>query len=106
LLLDEPTSSLDLKHQQQIYRILQRLTRDENKLVVLVTHDINLSAQFCDRLILLDQGQIIAGGSPHEVLKFQLIQQVYGVKVYIDVNPFTDTVYILPYETKEDDGAS
>jgi iron complex transport system ATP-binding protein len=106
ILLDEPTSSLDLKHQQQIYRILRRLTRDENKLVLLVTHDINLSAQFCNRLILLDKGRIIADGPPHEVLKFQLIQQVYGVKVYIDVNPFTDTVYILPYDTKESDEKS
>lgn len=103
LLLDEPTSSLDLKHQQQIYRILQRLSREENKLVVLVTHDINLSAQFCDRLILLDKGKIIADGRPEKVLKFQLIQQVYGVKVYIDVNPFTDTLYILPYDTKDDE---
>ncbi len=103
LLLDEPTSSLDLKHQQQIYRILKQLTREENKLVVLVTHDINLSAQFCDRLILFDNGRVIANGRPEEVLKFNLIRQVYGVEVYIDVNPFTNTLYILPYDTKKDE---
>ncbi|HGY56063.1 MAG TPA: heme ABC transporter ATP-binding protein [Caldithrix abyssi] len=102
MLLDEPTSSLDLKHQQQIYRILRRLTREENKLVVLITHDINLSAQFCDRMVLLHNGAVIADGRPDEVLKFNLIQQVYGVKVYIDVNPLTDTLYILPYDTEND----
>ncbi len=101
LFLDEPTSALDLKHQQSIFRHLRRLVQEERKTIVTVTHDVNLAAQFCDRLVLLDHGQLAAEGQPAEVLKFQLLQQVYGVKVYIDINPFTDSIYILPYELEK-----
>lgn len=99
LLLDEPTSALDLKHQQEIYRVLQRLCAEEGKTIIVVTHEINLAAQFCNRIVLLDKGQIVADGKPEEVLKFPLIQQVYQVKVFIDINPFTKSLYILPYDT-------
>ncbi len=98
LLLDEPTTALDLRHQQLILSKLKQLTTAGAKTVLLVTHDINLAAQFCDRLILMNHGKILADGTPKEVLSFKLIQQVYGVKVYIDVNPFTDSIYILPYK--------
>lgn len=100
MLLDEPTSALDLKHQQGIYRILKRLADEEGKTIIIVTHDINLAAQFCKRLILVNKGKIVADGSPDQVLQFELIQQVYGVKVYIDVNPLTKSLYILPYDTQ------
>ncbi len=98
LLLDEPTTALDLRHQQLILSKLKQLTAAGAKTTLLVTHDINLAAQFCDRIILMDHGKILADGTPKEVLNFELIQQVYGVKVYIDVNPFTDSIYILPYK--------
>lgn len=98
LLLDEPTSALDLRHQQEIYRLLKQLCEDERKTVVVVTHDINLAAQYCDRLILLNDGKIVRDGTPEEVLKFPIIEEVYGVKVYIDINPFTKSLYILPYD--------
>ena len=101
MLLDEPTAALDLKHQQGIYRILNRLAVEEGKTIIIVTHDINLAAQFCKRLILMDKGKIVADGPPDHVLQFQLIQQVYGVKVYIDVNPLTKSLYILPYDTQD-----
>jgi ABC-type cobalamin/Fe3+-siderophores transport system ATPase subunit len=101
ILLDEPTSALDLRHQQEIYRLLKRLCTDEGRTVVVVTHDINLAAQFCDRLILLNEGKIVKDGKPEEVLKFPIIEEVYGVKVYIDINPFTKSLYILPYNLPE-----
>jgi iron complex transport system ATP-binding protein len=66
----------------------------------MVTHDINLAAQFCSRLIMLSEGKIVADGTPGDVLRFSLIEQVYGVKVYIDINPFTKSLYILPYDTR------
>ena len=81
MLLDEPTSALDLKHQQGIYRILKRLADEEGKTIIIVTHDINLAAQFCKRLILLDKGKLVADGPPGQVLQFQLIQQVYGLSL-------------------------
>jgi len=101
LLLDEPTSALDYKHQQEIYKLLKQLSKEEDKTVLIVTHDINLAAQFCDKLILLNEGRIISTGTPEEVLKFPVIEEIYGVKVYIDINPFTKSLYILPYELKD-----
>lgn len=101
LLLDEPTSALDLKHQQEIYKLLKELCNEENKTVLVVTHDVNLAAQYCDRLILLNDGKIVRDGTPEEVLKFPVIEEIYGVKVYIDINPFTNSLYILPYELRD-----
>lgn len=98
LVLDEPTSALDFKHQQEIFTLLSHLCKKEQKTVLVVTHDINLAAQFCDKLILIHKGKIVGIGKPQEVLKFNVIQEVYGVKVFIDINPLTNSLYILPYQ--------
>jgi len=97
LLLDEPTTALDLHHQIAIYQILKTQQNSENLTVILVTHDINLAAQYCDRMVLLFQGDILSDGKPGEVLKFKVLQNTFGVKVYIDINPITNSIYILPY---------
>jgi iron complex transport system ATP-binding protein len=97
LLLDEPTAALDLHHQIAIYQILKTQQIRENLTVILVTHDINLAAQYCNRMVLLFQGKIISDGKPDEVLKFKVLQNTFGVKVYIDINPITNSIYILPY---------
>jgi iron complex transport system ATP-binding protein len=97
LLLDEPTTALDLHHQIAIYQILKEQQKTKNLTVIIVTHDINLAAQYCNRMVLLYQGQIISDGKPDEVLKFKLLQNTFGVKVYIDINPITNSLYILPY---------
>lgn len=100
LLLDEPTSALDFKHQQEIFMLLKHQCKQEAKTVLVVTHDINLASQFCDKLILLHNGKIVRMGEPQEVLQFNTIQDVYGVNVFIDINPLTNSIYILPYELK------
>jgi len=99
IFLDEPTSALDLKHQQSIYQALQGLTRNFNKTIVIVTHDVNLASQYCTRLMLMAEGRILRDGAPAEVLQFPLIQETYGVQVYIDINPFNRALYIIPYDT-------
>ena len=98
LLLDEPTSALDLHHQIEIYQILKGLQQDRDITVIVVTHDINLAAQFCERMILMDLGRIVRDGPPDQVLQFKILQEIFGVKVYIDINPMTDSLYILPYQ--------
>jgi iron complex transport system ATP-binding protein len=98
ILLDEPTSALDLHHQIAIYHILKKLQTEQNLTIVVVTHDINLAAQYCERITLMGNGTIIRDGAPKNVLQFNLLQETFGVKVYIDINPFTDSLYILPYE--------
>jgi len=97
ILLDEPTSALDLHHQLGIYQILRSQQQSNGLTVVVVTHDINLAAQFCTRMILMDHGKILRDGPPDQVLQFQTLQDVFGVKVYIDINPMTESLYILPY---------
>jgi iron complex transport system ATP-binding protein len=79
LLLDEPTSFLDLAHQVDLYRILQGLCRG-GMMVVSVTHDLNLAAMFCDRLILLRAGRVVADGAPAGVLAPATIADVFGVR--------------------------
>jgi iron complex transport system ATP-binding protein len=86
-----------LHHQIAIYQILKEQQKTKNLTVIIVTHDINLAAQYCNRMVLLYQGQIISDGKPDEVLKFKLLQNTFGVKVYIDINPITNSLYILPY---------
>jgi len=97
LILDEPTTAMDLHHQIEIYNILKRLQREKNLTNIIVTHDINLAAQYCSRMIIMNDGKIVSNGTPEEVLQFQVLQQIFGVKVYIDINPVTNSLYILPY---------
>jgi iron complex transport system ATP-binding protein len=79
LLLDEPTSSLDLSHQVALYRILQDLCRG-GMLVVSVTHDLNLAGMYADRLILLQAGRVAADGTPASVMQPDTIAQVFDVR--------------------------
>jgi len=82
LILDEPTTFLDLKHQISIYRVLAELaTRMQ---VISVTHDLNLALQFADRILVLDRGRVAADGSPREVLTAELLERVFGVRARID----------------------
>jgi iron complex transport system ATP-binding protein len=87
LLLDEPTAFLDLNHQLDIMVILRRLSRQQGLTVVLVSHDLNLASQVCDRLLLLRSGELKALGTPGEVLQAEMINQIYGCEVLVDRHP-------------------
>jgi iron complex transport system ATP-binding protein len=87
LLLDEPTSALDPEHQLRVMGLLERLCHEEGRSVCLASHDLNLAALFCDRLVLLHQGRVAAVGSPEEVLTPELLVQVYGVDTMVDREP-------------------
>lgn len=81
LLLDEPTNHLDIEHQKQIMDMLQFEVKNHGLTVVTVFHDMNLAALYCDELILLKDGQLIAHGEPFEVLKEQQVEQVYQTEI-------------------------
>jgi len=87
LLLDEPTAFLDLHHQLDIARIIRRLNRECGLTVVLVSHDLNLASQYCDRVLLLQEGEIARIGSPEEVISKEALEPVYGCQVLIDRHP-------------------
>ena len=83
MLLDEPTSDLDLKHQQDVMNSLRFLACEKKVAVLMAIHDLNLASQYCDRLILLDDGAIVANASPFEVLTEKNIEDTYEVRVEI-----------------------
>jgi len=87
LLLDEPTAFLDLHHQLEIARILRQLNRERGMTVIMVSHDLNLASQYCDHLILMEQGRIVKGGSPEEVIEPDILEAVYGCRVLVDRHP-------------------
>lgn len=79
LLLDEPTNHLDIQHQLEILGLISKL--DVTSVVAL--HDLNLAAMFCDSLAVLQEGQVVAAGSPEEVLTQELIERVFGVRAHV-----------------------
>lgn len=96
LLLDEPTAFLDLKHRLSIYARLSQLHREQGLTVVVVSHDINLAARHCDRLVLLQRGSIAADGTPAEVLRPDPIRSVYEVEVEIRTDPASGRPFVIP----------
>ncbi len=96
-LLDEPTAYLDLKHQMELVELLGRLHSQEGLTVVWVSHDLNLASVVCHRLLLLKEGKVRALGPPQEVITQQTILDVYGARVYVDMDPVTGAPRITPY---------
>jgi iron complex transport system ATP-binding protein len=95
LLLDEPTSHLDIGHQLSVLNLIRNLNRQTRMTVVAVFHDLNLAAEYCDRLVLLDQGTVVAAGTPVDVLTTEMILNVYGAKVFIGRNPVSDGPHVV-----------
>jgi iron complex transport system ATP-binding protein len=96
MLLDEPTSFLDIKHQIEIYDLIKGLNSRNDLTVVIVSHDINLAAQYCNRLLLLNNGRVSKIGSPEDVVTKENIEEVYGCRVLVDRNPVTEKPRITP----------
>ncbi|MFA7296456.1 MAG: ABC transporter ATP-binding protein [Dehalococcoidia bacterium] len=82
LLLDEPTANLDVQAQCEIFELVRRLAADGVGVLVVV-HDLTLAATYCDRLLLLDAGRVVAEGAPHEVVTAEHVQRVYGTRVTV-----------------------
>jgi len=89
ILLDEPTSFLDLKFKRDIFRLISSLCREKGISVALVSHDIDLVSQYCQRLIMLKQGSIYAEGFPGKVITASNVEDVYGCPVLVDSHPLS-----------------
>jgi len=89
LVLDEPTAHLDLRYQVEAAALLRRLNRERGTTVLLVSHDLNLAAEVCDRLLLLNGGRAAAIGAPEAVLDEALLASVFGCAVIVDKNETT-----------------
>ncbi len=96
ILLDEPTSHLDIHHQLEVMELIDRLKKKRGLTVVAVLHDINMAARFSDRLVLLSHGQVIAQGSPEEVVKEENLSKVYRMEMMVRENKILGKKEIIP----------
>ena len=96
ILLDEPTSFLDIRHEIEIYDLLARLNRERGLTVVVVSHGLNIAALYCRRLVMLHQRRVHCTGSPAEVLTEENIRLVYGARIAIQQHPSSGAPVVLP----------
>ncbi len=94
LLLDEPTSNLDMKHQLEVMEIITSLVKKKNVSAVMAIHDLNLAARFVDKLAILKGGKIYAAGTPKDLISTENIRDVYGVEALVMNN--LDRPYVIP----------
>jgi iron complex transport system ATP-binding protein len=87
LLLDEPTANLDLSHQASLFRLVRERCQTCDSSAVIVTHDLNLAAEFADEILLLKDGKVVAKGTPNEVLTAENLRAVFAVEVFLDGHP-------------------
>ncbi|MEW5810129.1 MAG: ABC transporter ATP-binding protein [Actinomycetota bacterium] len=95
LLLDEPTNHLDIRHQLELMTLVSRLPIT----TIIAIHDLNMAAMFCDRVMVLQQGRVVAAGTPHDVVTEELIAEVYGVRAEVEDTPSGLRVHFLPHPT-------
>jgi iron complex transport system ATP-binding protein len=97
LVLDEPTAHLDLRYQAECVGLLRRLNRQTDLTVILVSHDLNLAAEVCDRLLLLSAGAVARLGAPQDVLEEATLEAAFGCRVVVDKHPASrrPTVHVV-----------
>ncbi len=96
LLLDEPTAHLDIGHQVSVLELVRSLCREKGKAVLAVVHDLTLAGQYCDRLVMLSGGAVVAEGEPGDVLREELLSQVYEAAVTVLPHPQTGRPVVAP----------
>lgn len=96
MLLDEPTTFLDLGHQIEVLDLVVRLVRERRKTIVAVLHDLNQAARYADTLVLLKDGAVVSRGTPHEVMSRERILDVFGVEAAILPDPYTGAPMCIP----------
>lgn len=96
ILLDEPTSHLDINHQIEILNLLKRLNQEKSTTIVIVIHDINIASRYSDEIIMINEGKIVGIGRPEEVITKKNIEETYNLKVIIEKNRVTNKIYLTP----------
>jgi iron complex transport system ATP-binding protein len=96
LLLDEPTTFLDLSHQLDVLDLLLDLNRSRGTTIVMVLHDLNLAARYADHLVAMRAGAIVASGAPDDVVTEELVRDVFGVEAVVTTDPVTATPLVVP----------
>ena len=97
LLLDEPTTFLDMAHQIEVLQLLDRLNRDEGRTILMVLHDLNNAARYSHQVIALSRGRIFDAGTPEDVVTPDLLREVFGVEADVVPDPRTGVPLCIPY---------
>lgn len=100
LLLDEPTSHLDITNQVQILNLIQKFSHELGLTVLMIVHDLNLAGEYCDSLIMMQNGSVMKKGNPHEVLNYLDIETVYKTVVVTHTNPVSGKPVVFPVSEK------
>lgn len=96
LLLDEPTTFLDLRHQLDLLKLLRALNRQDGRSIVMVLHEISLAARFADHVVAMRDGQIVAEGTPDAVIAAEVLQQVFDLETKVIADPLHGAPLVLP----------
>ncbi|ASN38173.1 Fe(3+)-dicitrate ABC transporter ATP-binding protein [Arthrobacter sp. 7749] len=97
LLLDEPTTYLDIAHQIELLELFGRLNRENNQTLVAVLHDLNHACRYATHLIAMKEGKVVAAGDPSEIVTAELVQDVFGLPCMIIQDPLTGTPLVIPW---------
>jgi iron complex transport system ATP-binding protein len=100
LLLDEPTTYLDLAHSVEVLDLVDRMHEELGRTVVMVLHDLNLAIRYSDRLIVMSEGAVVASGTPSEVISEELLLEVFGLEARVIEDPVSDRPLIVPIGTR------
>jgi len=100
ILLDEPTAHLDIGYQIDILDLVRSLSQERQLTVVSVLHDLNLASQYCDRILLLDQGRVAGFASPDEILRYDIIEKVFKAPLLVDDKLLKGRPLIVPLTKK------
>lgn len=98
ILLDEPTTYLDLAHQLEVLQLLHALNQEEERTIVMVLHDLNLAARFADNMIAMKDGQIVKYGPANEVMEKEVLREVFNIDGEIIVDPRTGKNICITYD--------
>lgn len=100
LILDEPTTFLDISHQLEVLELVKELNKELGITIIMVLHDLNLAARYSSRIIVMKQGKIIVEGKPEEVLEESMLDNVFDINAYISHDHIHDCPYFIPIDKR------
>jgi iron complex transport system ATP-binding protein len=105
LFLDEPTTFLDMGHQLEVLKLLQKLNQEEGRTIVMVVHDLNHATRYAGHMVAIKSGKVVSQGTPTEVMTRDVLRLVFGIEADIISDPRTGVPLCLPFELAREDAA-